>query len=264
MAKYTGSILGTITGRLGEFVCQRGIGGVKIVKIYRKPKDVGPLKSANSKKLTLKAIHRINSKIIFSFVHELFSKESLIKQIWEMEVRERKLALMGRNLFHKYNTGVLNKSIKDKTKLCGPDNPIDTSQMMVSEGILETPIITNVNYDKKTNVLNLKWYFDPTRPEFFEDDAHIFIIHWKIPPVRKWNIIKPWETVKAWLPEINVKRKDGELAIKLKSNLNPKYSSIHLFFTNNKSQASFRPVPIPRRGRDKGTGQASPSSSISI
>ena len=232
MAKYIGSPFGTIIGKLGPFVCSR-YRGRQVVKIYRKTKDPAPLELADSKNLSPKAIKRINCKVIFAFVYKLLKKEPLIEEIWKKEVKRKKLNLEALHLFHKYNTGILDDEIKNQNKLCGPNNPVNTSQIMVSEGILEQPVITNVNYDKKTHMLNLKWYFDPTRPEFFEDDAHILIIHWKIPEVKKWNIIKPWETVKTWMPEVNVKRKDGEITIKLKRTQTPKYSSIHLFFTNN-------------------------------
>ncbi|MDI6839305.1 MAG: hypothetical protein QMD71_00375 [bacterium] len=247
MAKYIGSIIGTIYGSIGEFVFSN-YKGIRVVKKRNRERksyaSIEMVKKAKRDELEMAKIpvKEINAKMVFAAVSwigkELF--EPIIVPVWEPICRAKRVAMSGHNLFMKYNITPLYQSIPDKDKLYGSKNMPDIKVLTLTQGRLETAQITKANY--LNGKIELQWktecYFNGKQ----EDEAYLIIIQWTINEKDEIPDAKPWTTIKIWNSGESkntitpiAKRGDGKAYITISTKLNRLDDFIiYLFFYNNK------------------------------
>lgn len=243
MAKYYGSVIGTIRGKIGDLVFQsyRGIRVVGILPQKRQHKTAPNLVRKALKgeiEMNKISIKKLNVHLVFGALGYLYKRklESLIGPAWEKICSEKRLNLIGHNLFVQYNFSLLYHSIPDRQKIYDTDNMPDLSLMQITDGDLYEPTqIKNASYNPKIGILKVQWdpkvYIRGSR----EDNAHIVAIYWKLPhPTAKTYNPKAWKLMKVWGENINpiAQRGKGKAVITIEKHLDPKYLIAYLFFTD--------------------------------
>ncbi|MCK4353265.1 hypothetical protein KAW65_07660 [candidate division WOR-3 bacterium] len=234
MAKYFGSPLGVISGKLGDLVFFYSKGRSLIRTQPRHPKD------NFSFKVVRKAIRGtiswdevnikcVNTEFVFGTLSYLYTKrlKPFIGPIWEKICKLKRNRIMAQDLFIKYNFSSLYFSIPEPNKLCLYSNIPDFTQLLISDnGLNEFTSITNISYNPHSGELSIGWgtfcYLDGK----LTDEAYIVIFYWAFPEL-KFDLT-PWASIKLW--EFTANREDGKMIMKVDKGLNPKYLIAFLFF----------------------------------
>ncbi|MCK4352539.1 hypothetical protein KAW65_03935 [candidate division WOR-3 bacterium] len=235
MATYHSSILGEITGKIGELVFT-SYRGKLVVKI--RPRKVKDRASVELLKKVLKgeiernelSVKLLNVRLTFATIRYLYKEklEQIIAPVWEKLCKQKKLRMTTYNLFLKYNMTILYDSIPEKNDFYGPLNMSDFTQMLITDGDLNEPtIIKNANYSPENGKLCIEWDTNRYIDGKIDDEAHVVAFYWK-PPKLKLSSLTPWTSIKTW--EAEAKREDGKAVIKIDTNLEPKYLITYLFF----------------------------------
>lgn len=241
MAKYYNSVWGTIIGKVGNGIGTR-VKGRNILRAYRK--HISHDKSSElaiKKVLSQKyipdevCIRLINyTHLVFSSAVQLYNalkKANIISSVWNPLSKKYITPI---NLFLKWNLSAFYRSIPNRALLCSDENLPALSQIFISIGYLEPPIILHTHIDNHT--LLIHWDTRAYSNGSQDDDVFILIFLFSLPH-DFWRSKQARKKTISFYPE-NMssfgKRIDGSAKISLPVSFASGKITVFLFCGNGK------------------------------
>ncbi|MDD2890330.1 MAG: hypothetical protein PHE49_06795 [bacterium] len=233
MGTCFGHPFGVIKGKVG-----------KLVFSYRRGVQIVSLRRENNIPQNITSKNNSNIMILLARMYYLLNPE--FHKYWN----SLKKNLPGHICFISQNLGFLCPSIPNRKQPLGENNWIDISQLqLVYNGKLYEPKMKIENPTYNSNELNLKWNTRTFRDGKSDDVAHIVAVYCS--PLNKGGTVynhlydcqpdTPPVILNSLLSngsyELKVfygksVRENGEATIQINENLNPKFLTVFLFFSN--------------------------------